>query len=270
MRLLCCLFVALMSSVVSADTYTVNGISNAGISETTGERDTEYPVGNDDTAVVDQSGGFDRQVRVFNPVGMFGLLPQNHVILSATLETTSDSTTFLSGSFGAYQITTINAGAVTWNNQNTANSNGFQVKQDSEGNDIILSFSQTGQSPNTMDVTDAVREWEADNTKNLGIALKPNGISEHHIYVTGANAPEFLIEHELFGDSDKDGDFDSSDLVEVFVGGKYETEEPATFEEGDWNLDGFFDTTDFVDAGIIGHYEGGNAALAADADEAGF
>ena len=58
----------------------------------------------------------------------------------------------------------------------------------------------------------------------------------------------------VFGDSNHDGVFDSSDFVTVFVAAKYETGFAATFEEGDWNGDGFFDSLDFVDAFVLGTY----------------
>ncbi len=59
------------------------------------------------------------------------------------------------------------------------------------------------------------------------------------------------------GDADLDGLFDSQDFVTVFVAGKYETGEQATWGEGDWNADLFFDTGDFVAAFVDGGYEAG-------------
>ena len=37
------------------------------------------------------------------------------------------------------------------------------------------------------------------------------------------------------GDADLNGEFNSGDIVEVFVAGKYETGEEATWDEGDWD-----------------------------------
>ena len=59
------------------------------------------------------------------------------------------------------------------------------------------------------------------------------------------------------GDVDLDGFFESGDFVAVFVAGKYETSEPATWEEGDWNADLVFSSADFVTAFIDGGYEKG-------------
>ncbi len=59
------------------------------------------------------------------------------------------------------------------------------------------------------------------------------------------------------GDVDLNGTFDSADFVTVFIAGKYETLEAATWEEGDWNADLVFDTGDFVAAFVDGGYEAG-------------
>ena len=51
-----------------------------------------------------------------------------------------------------------------------------------------------------------------------------------------------------YGDSNLDGVFDSSDLVQVFIVGEYEddVEGNSTWADGDWNCDGEFDTRDLV------------------------
>ncbi|MCA9151098.1 MAG: hypothetical protein KDA92_17425 [Planctomycetales bacterium] len=66
------------------------------------------------------------------------------------------------------------------------------------------------------------------------------------------------------GDSNLDGEFNSSDLVAVFTVGKYETGEAATWASGDWSGDGVFNSSDFVTAFSDGGYEQGpRAAVAA-------
>ncbi|MFC1757510.1 serpin family protein [Planctomycetota bacterium] len=67
------------------------------------------------------------------------------------------------------------------------------------------------------------------------------------------------VDHQLPGDSDRNGLFDSSDLVIAFQAGKYEDDiaHNATFEEGDWNCDGDFDSSDLVFAFQNSKYEGG-------------
>jgi hypothetical protein len=64
-----------------------------------------------------------------------------------------------------------------------------------------------------------------------------------------------ILESAIPGDANRDGRFDSSDFVQVFQAGKYQTGQPATWAEGDWNGDGFFDSGDFVLAFQCGGYE---------------
>jgi hypothetical protein len=65
----------------------------------------------------------------------------------------------------------------------------------------------------------------------------------------------------IAGDANRDGLFDSSDLVLVFQAGKYETGESAIWEEGDWNGDLVFDSGDLVVAFQSGRYEQPAAVL---------
>ena len=63
------------------------------------------------------------------------------------------------------------------------------------------------------------------------------------------------------GDSNVDGEFNSSDLVGVFVAGKYEQDMDAVWSEGDWTGDLRFASSDlvaaFVDAGFEMGHRGG-------------
>jgi hypothetical protein len=58
------------------------------------------------------------------------------------------------------------------------------------------------------------------------------------------------------GDSNRDGVFNSSDLVTVFSAGEYEDADDgnSNWLEGDWNHDGDFNTTDLVFAFQQGNY----------------
>ncbi|MFC1759669.1 FG-GAP-like repeat-containing protein [Planctomycetota bacterium] len=71
------------------------------------------------------------------------------------------------------------------------------------------------------------------------------------------------------GDSNMDGVFDSSDLVQVFAFGEYEDRmnNNSTFEEGDWNGDGDFNSSDFVFAFRSGNYVHDLAAERVSVDE---
>jgi hypothetical protein len=68
------------------------------------------------------------------------------------------------------------------------------------------------------------------------------------------------------GDSNLDGEFNSSDFVFVFQKGEYEDgiASNSTWADGDWNADAEFDSSDFVRAFQEGGYEQGpRAAVAA-------
>ena len=71
------------------------------------------------------------------------------------------------------------------------------------------------------------------------------------------------LRNTYFGDSNLDGEFNSSDFVTVFGAAKYETGSDATWGEGDWNGDGKFDSSDFVAAFSGGGYEQGPRPVAA-------
>lgn len=60
----------------------------------------------------------------------------------------------------------------------------------------------------------------------------------------------------LPGDANRDGVFNSSDLILVFQAGEYEDgrSNNSTWEEGDWNGDGDFDSSDLVFALQQGSY----------------
>ena len=57
------------------------------------------------------------------------------------------------------------------------------------------------------------------------------------------------------GDSNLDGEFNSSDLVTVFAAGKYEADADAGWADGDWGGDMKFDSGDLVVAFAEGGYE---------------
>ena len=61
------------------------------------------------------------------------------------------------------------------------------------------------------------------------------------------------------GDSNLDGEFNSTDFVVVFTANEYEDGIPnnSGWAEGDWNGDGDFDSSDFVAAFTDGGYEMG-------------
>jgi hypothetical protein len=58
-----------------------------------------------------------------------------------------------------------------------------------------------------------------------------------------------------YGDANLDGSFDTSDLTQIFMAGKYERAAKASWGEGDWNCDGRFDSADLIRALADGAYE---------------
>ena len=74
------------------------------------------------------------------------------------------------------------------------------------------------------------------------------------------NHADFVATSDLPGDANRDGVFNSSDLVLVFQAGEYEDDldDNSRWEEGDWDGDGDFTTSDLVLAFRAGHYS--NAA----------
>ena len=72
----------------------------------------------------------------------------------------------------------------------------------------------------------------------------------------------------LFGDSDLNGVFDSSDFVQVFTRGQYEDDVDSNsgWADGDWNCDGDFTSSDLVVAFQRGGYTGAVPRAASVAD----
>jgi hypothetical protein len=71
------------------------------------------------------------------------------------------------------------------------------------------------------------------------------------------------LKYSWIGDANLDLEFNSSDMVQVFAKGKYETGEDAKWEEGDWNGDLTFGSGDMVAAFAAGGYEQGKRPVAA-------
>ena len=65
------------------------------------------------------------------------------------------------------------------------------------------------------------------------------------------------LKHTYSGDANLDREFSSQDFVLVFASGKYETDQQATWVEGDWDGDAEFTSADMVIAFQDGGYEMG-------------
>lgn len=88
--------------------------------------------------------------------------------------------------------------------------------------------------------------------------------------VRAREVPFVFAQKTIAGDSSGDSVFDSGDLVQVMVAGKYETGEFAGWIDGDWALDGVFDTNDFVFALTFGNYEQAAPVVAVPEPTSGF
>jgi hypothetical protein len=70
------------------------------------------------------------------------------------------------------------------------------------------------------------------------------------------------------GDANLDGQFDSTDLVQIFQAGLYETENVlASWSTGDWTSDGKFNSTDLIAAFQSGGYDQGPIVVVATVPE---
>lgn len=67
------------------------------------------------------------------------------------------------------------------------------------------------------------------------------------------------VRQTWIGDANLDGQFNSSDLIQVFAAGHYTDDVPgnSTWSEGDWNGDSEFDSSDVIAAFQDGGYESG-------------
>ena len=63
-----------------------------------------------------------------------------------------------------------------------------------------------------------------------------------------------------YGDTNVDGVFDSTDVIQAFAAGKFEQDEAARWSDGDWNGDGRFNSSDMILAFQDGGYGMGRRA----------
>ncbi len=81
------------------------------------------------------------------------------------------------------------------------------------------------------------------------------GVFFHDVAYSGP-VVDLLLYQAQAGDANGDGRFDSADLVQVLVAGKYDTgQADAGWTSGDWNGDGLFNSDDLILALQIGNYQ---------------
>ena len=108
----------------------------------------------------------------------------------------------------------------------------------------------------------ATSKWEHGFATTFMTSRVSNGelkVETYRIFHDDSGRSNYHSEHDMWkvGDSNHDGRFDSSDLIEAFMASEYEDgiDGNSTWEEGDWNRDGDFDSSDLVDAFKFGGYE---------------
>jgi hypothetical protein len=91
---------------------------------------------------------------------------------------------------------------------------------------------------------------------NRAFDLNDDAIVDHEDRLTLINN----LLNTYLGDSNLDGEFNSTDFVQVFQAGQYEDDVTgnSTWATGDWNGDADFDSGDFVAAFQEGGYERGS------------
>ena len=100
---------------------------------------------------------------------------------------------------------------------------------------------------------DLQAEQIASTTPDLSYDLNDDGrvdYGDRQVWV-------YDLKSTWIGDANLDLEFNSGDMVQVFVGGKYETGQDATWGEGDWDGDKLFGSGDMVAAFVDGGYEQG-------------
>lgn len=104
-------------------------------------------------------------------------------------------------------------------------------------------------------------EWYPQ-TDERGMSLTLRNVSDRFLYSASDWRPSAVVNgtpgrpEYVPGDANRDGVFDSSDLVLIFAAGKYEDDVPrnARWEDGDWDGDQEFTTADLIYAFESGAY----------------
>ena len=158
----------------------------------------------------------------------------------------------------------------------------LQITASSSNNTLIPDPVVTYTTPDETGSLAFTPATDQNGTATITVTVEDGGL-DGDLNTAGDNATfsrtfDITVNAEelIPGDSNRDGFFDSTDLVQVFQAGEYEDGIPlnSTWETGDWNGDQDFDSTDMVLAFQYGAYENPPAATArfdlrnADVDEA--
>ncbi|MEZ6119536.1 MAG: hypothetical protein R3C28_23620 [Pirellulaceae bacterium] len=98
-------------------------------------------------------------------------------------------------------------------------------------------------------LADAIRAGEDDAWYNVS--------NDEDVNLIDLDVWVHQLKKTTYGDANLDTVFDSTDLILVFQGGKYEVAgvTDATWISGDWNADGKFDSRDMIAAFQDGGYQ---------------
>ena len=99
----------------------------------------------------------------------------------------------------------------------------------SSGDGLPGDFNNNGDLDNND--LDLLAEQQQTPTPDLSFDLNDDGLvnfDDRQVWVDD-------LTNTWIGDANLDGEFNSGDMVQVFVRGKYENDEIAGWEEGDWN-----------------------------------
>ena len=141
----------------------------------------------------------------------------------------------------------------------------LRITASSSNTDLIPTPTVNYTTPNKTGSVAFTPVANQHGTATITVTVEDAGL-DGDLNTTGDNATfsrsfDIKVEAEnlIPGDSNRDGFFDSTDLVVVFVAGEYEDGIPenSTWETGDWNGDREFDTSDLVWAFVHGDYEVG-------------
>jgi hypothetical protein len=138
-----------------------------------------------------------------------------------------------------------------WLNRTLTDAEALSLYQAAISSTTVGDFNSDGQL-NEADVNLLSAQVRA-GTNDLNFDLNSDNmvnLTDHNVWVKD-------LRFTWFGDADLNGEFNSTDFVSVFQAGKFETNNPASWSEGDWNGDGIFSSSDFVKAFQDGGYEKG-------------
>lgn len=183
--------------------------------------------------LIEDFPGEDHEEGIF-PVG--GNNPWYHFETTFVAESTSTFLTINSSSFGGGDATLV-----------------IDNVSISSGPALVGDFNENGE----LDVDDIDMLSAAAFAGNNPAEFDLNG--DGNVDQLDRSAWIVELKNTWFGDSNLDGEFNSSDFVLVFTGGEYEDAEGgnSTWAEGDWNGDGEFNSSDFVVAFSGGGFEVG-------------